>query len=671
VADGQSTVYVRWGISSDSSWQFSGWNIDDVTLTGTPLATPSAAPASVDLVSASDTGGSDSDNLTRLDNSSPASVLQFDVAGTVAGATVTLYAGATAIGTATASGPTTTVATGGAFDLADGLHTITATQTEPGKTESLPTAGLAITVDTVIPTPEIVGVAPDPRSTAVDSIQIAFSEPVAGLALSHLSLTLDGDPIALAGATLEPGDPAAYTASYTLGGLAALTAAPGGYVLALSGAGTGIADLAGNEIQTGAADQWAQFLAVLAGTDGDDTVAVSIGPAGPVVTINGTVHSYSTAVTEIRIDSGEGRDSITLAGTGGDETATLRAGSVDLLGPGYQVYATSVEVVTINGGGGADQATLEGSSGSNRLYSYAGYTLLTDSTKTFYHRVENFGTVAADATAGSGNYAFLYDSPGADVLTAGENQVALDRAAGSSDTTADGFARVYVYSTGGGDTAELSGSSASANRFYSYPAYSILTDSQSSRYYYAAGFDLVTATAAGTGPHYAYFYDSDGDDVFSATPAQAVMNRADAWTDATAIGFARVYAYSTRGGADTATLAGSAVGGNRYRGYPAYSTLTDTSGSFYHYANGFRQVTAAGSPTATDDIAYLYDSGVADIFVGKSYWGELKAKTDTPYLNRVEYFDRVYAYSNDATSVDDEIDVDSTLAYNLILSGSW
>ena len=33
VADGQSTVYVRWSLSSDSALFFSGWNIDDIALT--------------------------------------------------------------------------------------------------------------------------------------------------------------------------------------------------------------------------------------------------------------------------------------------------------------------------------------------------------------------------------------------------------------------------------------------------------------------------------------------------------------------------------------------------------------------------------------------------------------------------------------------------------------
>ena len=37
VADGQATVYVRWGIGpTDSSWFYSGWNIDDVVFNGIP-----------------------------------------------------------------------------------------------------------------------------------------------------------------------------------------------------------------------------------------------------------------------------------------------------------------------------------------------------------------------------------------------------------------------------------------------------------------------------------------------------------------------------------------------------------------------------------------------------------------------------------------------------------
>ena len=47
VADRQSTVFIRWGLgSTDSSWTFCGWNIDDVQIYGTSTGTSIPAPPS-------------------------------------------------------------------------------------------------------------------------------------------------------------------------------------------------------------------------------------------------------------------------------------------------------------------------------------------------------------------------------------------------------------------------------------------------------------------------------------------------------------------------------------------------------------------------------------------------------------------------------------------------
>ncbi|MHB1038377.1 MAG: Ig-like domain-containing protein, partial [Pirellulales bacterium] len=100
-----------------------------------------------------DTGVSSADDLTNLDNSGPDKTLKFAVDRTVAGATITLYADGTAIGSAVADGTKTIVATNGSFDLADGAHAITARQTLPGEAESPDSAALTVTIDTVAPDP--------------------------------------------------------------------------------------------------------------------------------------------------------------------------------------------------------------------------------------------------------------------------------------------------------------------------------------------------------------------------------------------------------------------------------------------------------------------------------------------------------------------------------------
>ena len=126
-----------------------GFAFDDIAVTSS--VTPSAAPGTPDLLPTSDSGVSNSDDLTNRDNSAPLNTMQFSVTGTIIAATVTIYADGVAIGNAVASGTATTVTTSGLHDLTDGVHPITARQAEGGKTESADSSALAVTIDTISP----------------------------------------------------------------------------------------------------------------------------------------------------------------------------------------------------------------------------------------------------------------------------------------------------------------------------------------------------------------------------------------------------------------------------------------------------------------------------------------------------------------------------------------
>ncbi len=422
------------------------------------------------------------------------------------------------------------------------------------------------------------------------------------------------------------------------------------------------------------------------GNDGlDDVISVWVGAPGGFyhqVEINGTVSHYDAAVYHvIRVDGLGGNDTITVHGTGQDETVALLPSSVDVLGQTYRLAATGIENVTVNAGTGTDQVTMTGSAGSNRLYSYPDYARLSDSPRTYSYRVDGFDTIDVDAPGTGRDYAYLHDSPGNDELDAAPDDVVFRRAVGPAEetvTTAAGFQRVYAYATGGGgDSATLTGDDTTRNRFYGYADYSILTESRRAFYFYARGFDEVTAESPGSQTSYAYLHDSSGVDRFEATPDWATMARAEGRSDTTATGFARVYGYSTRGAEDTAAWTGSATGGNQYRGYPSYSTLTDSARSFYHYARGFHTVEAAGSQAeGAGDRAYLYDSRGDDMFdeaflEGGKYQGGSLTDGST-YENWVKYFDLVYARSSDR-GTDDTIDVldEELLAYRLVRMGTW
>lgn len=102
------------------------------------------APTTPDLAAASDSGVSDADNITN------ASSHTFTVSGVTSGAIVKLYRGSTLLGQTTASGTAVSITTSNLATFADGVQSITATQTVGG-VESEASAVLSVTLDRVAP----------------------------------------------------------------------------------------------------------------------------------------------------------------------------------------------------------------------------------------------------------------------------------------------------------------------------------------------------------------------------------------------------------------------------------------------------------------------------------------------------------------------------------------
>lgn len=107
------------------------------------------SPSGVVLAGVSDTGESNSDRITNLNNAA-GKQLQFVVSGVAPGGVVKLYSGDTLIGSATATGSSVTITTNGAATLTDGLHEIYARQTLSG-VESPDSVAVIVTIDTTTP----------------------------------------------------------------------------------------------------------------------------------------------------------------------------------------------------------------------------------------------------------------------------------------------------------------------------------------------------------------------------------------------------------------------------------------------------------------------------------------------------------------------------------------
>jgi hypothetical protein len=373
----------------------SGWGRADA------LATITAAANAADLKAASDTGTSSTDDLTKLDNSAPGKKLQFDVTGTLADATVTIYAGETAIGSAVATTSTTTVTTDGEYDLTDTGHSITARQTEDGKLESPATSALTVTVDTQAPTVDIQNVSPDPRGTAVTSIEINFSEEIdpAQFTLADLGLTRDGPAVSLATADLT--DDGNHE-DWTLAGLASLTAKVGKYKLTLTASGSGITDVAGNSLAADADDEW--LMHTINGTGGDDTISLQRSGSLTQVSVNSDP-TYTFDMSNLSL--------LYVVTDAGDDELTIDFGAGNPLpGSGLNYDGGAGELLQILGTTGNDAVTLTSTEATVNGAAIA-YTSATNRAVAV-----ELGDEDDTITVNSGTFLFTTDvGPGTDELT--------------------------------------------------------------------------------------------------------------------------------------------------------------------------------------------------------------------------------------------------------------
>jgi CSLREA domain-containing protein len=222
----------------------------------------------------------------------------------------------------------------------------------------------------------ITAISPNPRNTAVSSIQIVFNKPVTGFDLADLTLKLNNGGNLLTGAqTLSSGD----NATWTLGNLAGLTAAQGTYDLKLTAAGSNIQDSSSTALASDATASW-----VMDTTAPTVTVEQAVGQTDPFTGPTGT--------TTINF------------------TATFSEPVTGLTAAGVTIFGTAnPTIVNVSGSGTTYNLGVQGMSGSGTVRASVNASAATDSAgngntastsadNTVQFNADNFSTLEVNST---------------------------------------------------------------------------------------------------------------------------------------------------------------------------------------------------------------------------------------------------------------------------------
>ncbi|WP_449232562.1 Ig-like domain-containing protein [Azospirillum doebereinerae] len=387
------------------------------------------APTGVTLASGSDSGASNTDRLTNIATPTLSGSAE-------ANSTITLYSGATVVGTATAGG-------GGAWtiiaaSLADGVNTLTVKATDAAGNTSAASSPLNVTIDTAQAAPgtPVLGAAYDSGTSSTDGITRIVNPTITGTGEAGSVITLYDGGVSYGSTTVNGLGVWSIATGTLVPGTRTLTAS------AVDGAGNSSVASAGLvvTIDTSAAAPGTPSLVVDSGASNTDRL---INTGSPTLTgtaeANGLVRLYDgSSLIGSGTANGSGAWTITASGLGAG-AHTLSARMVDAAGntSDPSTGLTITVDTTAPGAPGTPSLSAGSNSGStaDRITSVFTPTITgsaeANSIVTLYDGATTLGTVTAN---GSGAWSVTTPSlaDGAHTLSV----VALDLAGNTSAASA-------------------------------------------------------------------------------------------------------------------------------------------------------------------------------------------------------------------------------------------
>lgn len=275
-----------------------------------------------------------------------------------------------------------------------------------------------------------------------------------------------------------------------------------------------------------------------AGTSGSERVELDLRD-GIKIRVNGEIVSFSSADdSPLRLDVGEGDDSLHIIGSENAERLIANPptrGESSLSTNLFNIELVGFEHITFEGNGGPDRAT-------------------------------------------------LFDSPSADTLKSHPAQATLSGTGFQFDVT--GVPRVYVHGTAGGNDIAFLHDSDRDDTLEVRPEFTSLRNEES--FQLAYGFERVYAYATSGGFDSASLYDSAGDDTMSISSGRSII--AGIGYQVSARGFESTIGYATAGGHDIANIYSDQVD-SRWHGTSDMVQWTGQDNAI-RVARGFEQTNA-------------------------------------------------------------------------------
>lgn len=390
--------------------------ISYITGAYSPGVTPPDAPSTPDLTAGSDSGSSNTDNITNDDTPTFTGTSQ-------ASKTIKLYANGTEVGSVTADGSGNWSIT--SSSLASGTYNITAKASD-GNGESAASGALSVTVDTQAPTVTLSSAAADPTNASSFTVTVTFNEAVTGFAIDDINV--------------GNGSKSGFSGSGTTYNVTVTPTADGSVTIDVAGAAAN--DAAGNgntaatqlsrvsdktsptvTLSTTATDPTNASLITVTVTFSEAVTGFAIGDitvaGGTTSNFSGTGTTYSVDVTStadgtVTVDVGAG--AATDAATNGNTAATQLSRVVDRSGPSVSISSaapsvTNTSPITVSiafsesvTGFSATDVTVSGATKGTFSGSGSNYTLELIPSSNGIVTADIAGNVAQDA-AGNNNTA--------------------------------------------------------------------------------------------------------------------------------------------------------------------------------------------------------------------------------------------------------------------------